>query len=57
MGFAVQQMIFSNEYFTGDFGSVTDDRPDQRVRVGRRARPTHPERYFVVCLGVFVIAA
>ena len=56
LGFAVQQVIFSNEYFTGDFGSVTT--------IGRItvfgwdvSAAAHPERYLVVCLGVFVLAA
>ena len=56
LGFAVQQVVFSNEYFTGDFGSVTT--------IGRItvfgwdvSAAEHPDRYLVVCLGVFVIAA
>ncbi len=56
LGFAVQQVVFSNQYFTGDFGSVTT--------VGRVSvfgwdvsAADHPDRYLVVCLGVFVIAA
>src|SRR3954452_21119128 len=56
MGFAVQQMIFSNEYFTGNFGSVTE--------IGRIHlfgwdvnAAAHPERYFVVCLGIFVLSS
>ena len=56
LGFAVQQMIFSNEYFTGDFGSVTTI---GRIKVfgWDVSAADHPERYFVVCLGVFVLAA
>ncbi len=56
LGFAVQQVVFSNQYFTGDFGSVTT--------IGRISvfgwdvsAADHPDRYLVVCLGVFVIAA
>ena len=56
MGFAVQQMIFSNEYFTGDFGSVTEI---GRIHVfGWDVNSAaHPERYFVVCLGIFVLSS
>jgi ABC-type branched-subunit amino acid transport system ATPase component/branched-subunit amino acid ABC-type transport system permease component len=56
LGFAVQQVVFSNQYFTGDFGSVTT--------IGRIevfgwdvSAADHPGRYLVVCLGVFVLAA
>ena len=56
LGFAVQQVIFANPYFTGGFGSVTE--------VGRIevfgwdvSSAEHPERYFVVCLAVFVVSA
>ena len=56
LGFAVQQVVFSNQYFTGDFGSVTT--------IGRISvfgwdvsAADHPDRYLVVCLGVFVLAA
>ena len=56
MGFAVQQMIFSNTYFTGNFGSVTTI---GKIKVfGWNVNAAdHPERYFIVCLGVFVVAA
>ena len=56
MGFAVQQMIFSNEYFTGDFGSVTEI---GRIHVfGWDVNSAaHPERFFVVCLGIFVLSS
>ena len=56
MGFAVQQMIFSNEYFTGNFGSVTEI---GRIHVfGWDVNAAaHPERYFVVCLGIFVLSS
>ena len=56
LGFAVQQVVFSNEYFTGDFGSVTTI---GRIKVfgWDVSAADHPERYLVVCLGVFVIAA
>ena len=56
LGFAVQQVVFSNEYFTGDFGSVTTI---GRIKVfgWDVSAADHPDRYLVVCLGVFVIAA
>jgi len=56
LGFAVQQVVFSNQYFTGDFGSVTTI---GRVKVfgWDVSAADHPDRYLVVCLGVFVIAA
>ena len=56
MGFAVQQMIFGNEYFTGNFGSVTEI---GRIHVfGWDVNAAaHPERYFVVCLGIFVLSS
>jgi sulfate-transporting ATPase len=56
LGFAVQQVIFSNQYFTGDFGSVTTI---GRIKVfgWDVSSADHPDRYLVVCLGVFVIAA
>jgi sulfate-transporting ATPase len=56
LGFAVQQVVFANPYFTGDFGSVTE--------IGRIevfgwdvSSAEHPERYFVVCLAVFIVSA
>jgi sulfate-transporting ATPase len=56
LGFAVQQVVFNNEFFTGDFGSVTTIGQIEvfgwDVSAGR-----HPERYLVVCLVVFVLAA
>jgi ABC-type branched-subunit amino acid transport system ATPase component/ABC-type branched-subunit amino acid transport system permease subunit len=56
LGFAVQQVVFSNEYFTGDFGSVTTI---GRIKVfgWDVSAADHPDRYLVVCLAVFVIAA
>ena len=53
LGFAVQQVVFSNEYFTGDFGSVTTI---GRIKVfgWDVSAAEHPDRYLVVCLGVFV---
>ena len=56
LGFAVQQVVFSNEYFTGDFGSVTTI---GRIKVfgWDVSAADHPQRYLVVCLVVFVIAA
>jgi ABC-type branched-subunit amino acid transport system ATPase component/branched-subunit amino acid ABC-type transport system permease component len=56
LGFAVQQVVFSNEYITGDFGGVTSV---GRIKVFGWDVSTadHPDRYLVVCLGVFVIAA
>jgi ABC-type branched-subunit amino acid transport system ATPase component/ABC-type branched-subunit amino acid transport system permease subunit len=56
LGFAVQQTIFSNEYVTGDFGSVTTI---GRIKVFGWDVSTaeHPQRFLVVCLGVFVVAA
>jgi len=56
LGFAVEQVVFNNQFFTGDFGSVTT--------IGRIevlgwdvSSAEHPDRYLVVCLGVFVLAA
>ena len=56
LGYAVQQMVFANEFYTGDFGAVT--------RVGSTKllgwdinSAVHPERYFLVCLAFFVLAA
>jgi sulfate-transporting ATPase len=56
LGFAVQQVVFSNEYFTGDFGGVTTV---GRIKVfgWDVSAAEHPDRYLVVCLVVFVIAA
>src|SRR5262245_11869865 len=56
LGFAVQQVVFANQFFTGDFGSVTTI---GRIRVfgWDVSAGDHPDRYAVVCLGVFVIAA
>jgi sulfate-transporting ATPase len=56
LGFAVQQVVFNNEYFTGDFGSVTTI---GRIKVfgWDVSAADHPDRYLVVCLGVFVVAA
>ena len=56
LGFAIEQVVFNNQYFTGDFGSVTT--------IGRIevfgwdvSSAEHPDRFLVVCLGVFVLAA
>ena len=56
LGFAIQQVVFSNQYFTGDFGSVTTI---GRIKVfgWDVSAADHPDRYLIVCLGVFVIAA
>jgi ABC-type branched-subunit amino acid transport system ATPase component/ABC-type branched-subunit amino acid transport system permease subunit len=56
LGFAVQQVVFSNEYITGDFGGVTSV---GRIKVfgWDVTAADHPDRYLVVCLAVFVIAA
>jgi sulfate-transporting ATPase len=56
LGFAVQQVVFANQYFTGDFGSVTTI---GRIRVfgWDVSSADHPDRFLVVCLGVFVVAA
>jgi len=56
LGFAVQQVVFSNEFFTGDFGSVTNI---GRIKVfgWDVSSAEHPERFLVVCLAVFVAAA
>jgi ABC-type branched-subunit amino acid transport system ATPase component/branched-subunit amino acid ABC-type transport system permease component len=56
MGFAVQQMIFGNEYFTGNFGSVTEIGHIHVFGWDVNAA-AHPERYFVVCLGIFVLSS
>ena len=56
LGFAVQQVVFSNQYFTGDFGSVTTI-GNIKVFGWDVSAADHPDRYLVVCLGVFVIAA
>ena len=56
LGFAVQQVVFSNQYFTGDFGSVTTI-GNIKVFGWDVSAADHPNRYLVVCLGVFVIAA
>ncbi len=56
LGFAVQQVVFSNEYFTGDFGSVTTIGNIEVFGWDVNAAD-HPNRYLVVCLVVFVIAA
>ncbi len=55
LGFAVQQVVFSNQYFTGDFGSVTTI---GRIKVfgWDVSAADHPDRFLVVCLGVFVVA-
>jgi ABC-type branched-subunit amino acid transport system ATPase component/ABC-type branched-subunit amino acid transport system permease subunit len=55
MGFAVQQVIFANPYFTGDFGSVTTI-GEVEVFGWNVSAAEHPERYLVVCLGVLVIS-
>jgi sulfate-transporting ATPase len=56
LGFAVQQVVFSNEYITGDFGGVTTI---GRIKVfgWDVSAADHPDRYLVVCLAVFVLAA
>ncbi len=56
LGFAVQQVVFSNQYFTGDFGSVTT-LGQIKVFGWDVSAAEHPDRYLVVCLVVFVIAA
>jgi sulfate-transporting ATPase len=56
LGFAVQQVVFSNEYFTGDFGSVTSIGKISMFGWDVNAAE-HPDRYLVVCLVVFVVAA
>ena len=56
LGFAVQNMIFNNPYFTGDFGSVTTI-GNIKVFGQDVSSAEHPHRYLVVCLGVFVVAA
>jgi sulfate-transporting ATPase len=55
MGFAVQQVVFSNEYFTGDFGSVTTI-GEVHVFGWNVSAAEHPQRYLVVCLGIFVVS-
>jgi sulfate-transporting ATPase len=56
LGAAVQGMIFSNEYFTGGFGSVTTI---GKIKVfgWNISAAEHPQRYLVVCLVIFVVAA
>jgi ABC-type branched-subunit amino acid transport system ATPase component/ABC-type branched-subunit amino acid transport system permease subunit len=56
LGFAVQQVIFNNEHYTGDFGSVTTI---GKIKVFGWDVSTaeHPDRYLVVCLAILVIAA
>jgi len=56
LGFAIEQVVFNNQYFTGDFGSVTT--------IGRIevlgwdvSTAEHPDRFLVVCLVVFVLSA
>ncbi len=56
LGFAVQQVVFSNQYFTGDFGSVTTIGRIEVLGWDVNAAE-HPDRYLVVCLVVFVVAA
>jgi sulfate-transporting ATPase len=56
LGFAVQQVVFSNQYFTGDFGSVTT-LGQIEVFGWDVSAAEHPDRYLVVCLVVFVVAA
>ena len=56
MGFAIQQVIFSNQYFTGNFGSVTTI-GNIKVFGWDVSAAEHPQRYLVVCLAVFVFAA
>jgi sulfate-transporting ATPase len=56
LGFAVQNMIFANPYFTGDFGSVTTI-GNIEVFGWDVSAAENPHRYLVVCLGVFVISA
>ena len=56
LGFAVEQVIFNNQFFTGDFGSVTTI---GRIKVlgWDISTAEHPDRFLVVCLVVFVLAA
>ena len=56
LGFAVQQVVFSNQFFTGDFGSVTTI-GEIKVFGWDVSAADHPDRYLVVCLAVFVVAA
>jgi len=56
LGFAVQNMIFTNDYFTGDFGSVTTI-GNIEVFGWDVSSAEHPDRYFVVCLFVLVVSA
>jgi ABC-type branched-subunit amino acid transport system ATPase component/branched-subunit amino acid ABC-type transport system permease component len=56
MGFAVQQMIFSNEYITGGFGAVTTIGKVTLFGWDVNAAD-HPQRYLVVCLAIFVASA
>jgi len=56
LGFAVEQVVFNNEFFTGDFGSVTTIGPIELF--GWDVAPAeHPDRYLAVCLVVLVLAA
>jgi sulfate-transporting ATPase len=55
LGYAVQQMVFANEFYTGDFGAVT--RVGSLDILGWDVNAAlHPERYFIVCLALFVLA-
>ena len=56
LGYAVQQMIFANAYYTGEIGSVT---PIGKTKVfgWDVSSAEHPERYFLVCLAFFVLAS
>jgi len=55
LGFAVQQVVFSNVFYTGDFGSVTTI-GEIEVFGWNINTAEHPDRFLVVCLGVFVVA-
>ena len=56
LGYAVQQMIFANAYYTGEIGSVT---PIGRTEIfgWDVSSADHPDRYFLVCLAFFVLAS
>ena len=54
LGAAVQGVIFSNQYFTGGFGSVTTI-GQVEVFGWNISSAEHPQRYLVVCLVIFVV--
>jgi sulfate-transporting ATPase len=56
LGFAVQQTVFSNEYVTGDYGSVTTI-GNIKVFGWDISSAEHPQRFLVVCLCMLVVAA